>query len=151
MEALIALALASVIFLMASFVYLTAASRVRAIRRDQHFYSTYYLFRSALRKDFREATYAWRNEDADAVSFQRNDTLIRYTFDSTFVIRVTATRTDTFYLGARLERVIYYSDTVRLITGIELAHRYGGKAWHTDIEHIYPARDIMSFTTSGHE
>src|ERR1700744_642386 len=144
MEVVVTLAVTSVLFVLGSYVYLVVSARFRKIREDQRFYASFYLFRSALRRDYREAGYAWRGpEDADNVLLlQRGDTVIRYGVTSAYITRALPGRTDTFHLGARLDRVYYYNETIHLITGLRLVHLYGSQTWYTDLERQFPARDV---------
>ena len=112
LEVVITLALTSVLFVLGAYIYIFVNARFQKVRKDQAFYASYYVFKTAFRRDYRDADWVWQSagDEKSTLRLEKNDSTINYTFDSTFIRRVTLYRTDTFQLGGRIEDQHHYGD-----------------------------------------
>ena len=115
---MIALLISSIVISVAYYAFYLIKHQFDRAWKETAAIRTFDEFSTALSNDVERGQWITDSLDSKQLSIGWNDSLIRYTIDTAWVVRETAWASDTFKLKTRVEKILYISDSLPLIRAV---------------------------------
>ncbi|ANH80030.1 hypothetical protein A8C56_02685 [Niabella ginsenosidivorans] len=153
-ELVVSMLLMAILFGVIATMYMIITRQSRRNFETNRFFTEYFTTKKIMQNDMEKATGVTAETDPERIIIQikaSNGTLetISYQVDSNYILRNIGVRTDTLKPGGRITNRTIVNDTLPLITGIRLQHRYKGQLFYTYLQKKYATDDLLNYDNSN--
>ncbi|HMR85271.1 MAG TPA: hypothetical protein PKE30_19140 [Niabella sp.] len=149
-EMVISLLLISILFATGLTIYMIINNQINLIISRYTFYNDFFITKQVLKSDFAKPGTAIISKDSNRIDLnyrgmkEHHPAKISYLFDSSFILRIDGSRTDTLTPGGIISKIQLLTDSLPLLNSAKIESWYKGKAFHIQLEKTYSTEELFS-------